>query len=253
MSKKPPQGTSLISAERRVTEWEGYDTIVIHRSELKNAPYNPRRITEDQRARLKKGIKKLKLLAPPSWNVNTGNIVGGHQRIHIIDTLEGTKDYHLTVARVQLSETEEIEANLLLNNQEAQGDFDIEKLEQLFRRDDIDIEATGFTPADIFRLFGESGLGSEASVNPAESLAGELREVTDRGAAILYANRNRDSSEYYLVVVFRDFEDCSDFVQTLGLPDNRYQDGRLFRRLFKATAKDPAPPAPRKGKPAKKD
>ena len=50
--------------------------------------------------------------------------VGGHQRIDIIDEMMKNKEYFLDVLKVNLSEKEEIELNVVLNNAEAQGKFD---------------------------------------------------------------------------------------------------------------------------------
>jgi ParB-like chromosome segregation protein Spo0J len=59
-----------------------WDISTLHtlRSKIHNAPYNPRFITDEAKRKLKGSIKRNGLLAPPTWNIRTGNIVGGHQR-----------------------------------------------------------------------------------------------------------------------------------------------------------------------------
>jgi hypothetical protein len=87
----------------------------IHRSEIKNAPYNPRMINEKQRAGLKRNLKKIGLVYPLVWNESTGNLVSGHQRISLCDEINGTDDYTLTMSVVQLSLKDEIQQNTIFN------------------------------------------------------------------------------------------------------------------------------------------
>ena len=58
----------------------------------------------------------------------TKHVVGGHQRIDVIDEMMKNKEYNLDVLKVNLSEKEEIELNVVLNNAEAQGKFDFAQL-----------------------------------------------------------------------------------------------------------------------------
>ena len=105
---------------------ERYEMATIKRSEIKGAEYNPRKIGDAERSRLRKGIKKLGLLGPIIWNRRTGILVSGHQRLSIMDKLVGKeetlpdgKDYLIQVAAVDMNEIEEKAANLLLNKQNA--------------------------------------------------------------------------------------------------------------------------------------
>jgi hypothetical protein len=217
------------------SKFQGYECVELHRSELKNAPYNPRVLTDKARKKLKGGIEKLKLLEPPTWNVKSGNLVGGHQRMSIIDALEGTPDYTLTVSRVELTETEEKEANILLNNAEAQGDWDLEKLEAILKDGEIDVAATGFDMADVYRIFGEAPIAERTGA--AEVLSQQIRDARQAYEGSFVANQTRDENEFYVVVVFRDEATRSQFLTALDLEDNRYQDGREFLRLFKKQMK----------------
>lgn len=197
----------------------------VHRSEIKGAPYNPRRIDDNARARLKANLKTVGLLEPPIWNARTGNLVGGHQRLTILDALMGTKDYLVPVARVDLEEQVEKEQNLFLNNREAQGDWDLAKLGSLFREGAVRTEEAGFDQAQVYRLFGEQAM-------PA---ADELLKLSDQMRAAQAAHdelkrkvRLRDSAGYYKVLVFRDAEHVKEFNTAFGLEDSRFADGRAF-------------------------
>ena len=229
-SAKPADGTG----ELRHTRFEGFEVRVLERRALKNAPYNPRVMDDKAKKKLRAGIGVLKLLAPVTWNETTGNLVGGHQRLAQLDALEGDRNYTLTVAVVRLSEVEEKEANLLLNNDEAQGRWDLAKLEEVFADGRIRTKATGFDTSDLMRLFG-------ASPNlPAPMLAemGDvLRTARETADKIAQATKPRDNQDFYLVLVWERGEEVDRFLEANGLPDNRFQNGRDFVIRFSRTIK----------------
>jgi len=135
---------------------------VILRSQIKLAEYNPRKITEDARKALKANLKRLGLMGGIIWNEDTGNLVGGHQKVQIIDEVNrynpDTKenDYEIRVEVVHLPEKEEMEQNMFLNNKAVQGDFDDDLLRNVLRKidhtaagfNDFDLEMLGITPID---------------------------------------------------------------------------------------------------------
>ncbi len=86
------------------TKYQGFIAVDINRSQINQAPYNPRSIKPAQRARLKRTLQKNKLVDTVVWNRQTGNLVGGHQRLSILDDLEDGKDYSLTVQMVDVPE-----------------------------------------------------------------------------------------------------------------------------------------------------
>ena len=50
-------------------------------SDLKNAPYNPRIITEDEKLALSKSVSTFGDISGITWNKLSGNLITGHQRI----------------------------------------------------------------------------------------------------------------------------------------------------------------------------
>ena len=92
-----------------ISKYQKFETKTISRSEIANAEYNPRRISDSAKKKLKDNIKRVGLLDTIVVNKNTMNIVSGHQRVSILDSLERNKDYSLTVSMVDLSEKEEKE------------------------------------------------------------------------------------------------------------------------------------------------
>jgi hypothetical protein len=156
-------------------KYEAFETAVIHRSRIATADYNPRIISEEAKKKLKRFMKSKQfgLLAPLVWNVLTGTLVSGHQRLEVLDALHGHLDYELTVAQVELSEEDEVKANVFLNNPSAQGQWDYDVLTQLADLGDFDFEKDfGFSSDEIELIFG-----------PPEE---ELDQITADGMAQLH-------------------------------------------------------------------
>lgn len=211
-----------MASDDNKTGFEKYEIVIIKRSQVKNAKYNPRKITDEARQKLRDNIKRVGLLTPIVWNKQTGNIVSGHQRISALDSLEKNKDYSLRVACVDLDEKTEREQNIFFNNPEAQGEFDLEKLETLFTDEDckLNIDATGYDIADVYKTFGDAPLNHQ----PDEllRLSEQLRSAADRHKKIKEKTNARDEMDYYLVVVFPSNAARKRFTDERGLPDNRF-------------------------------
>jgi len=89
-------------------------------SELVPAPYNPRTIDQHALDGLRHSVERFGLVEPIVWNRRTGNIVGGHQRLKVLQQLGETETQ---VVVVDLDETEEKALNVALNNPAIAGDF----------------------------------------------------------------------------------------------------------------------------------
>lgn len=193
---------------------------LVHRSELMNAPYNPSVISKDKKKRLKGMLQKHGLVNTPTWNRRTGNIVGGHKRISILDILEGTKDYMLEVSVVDVDETEEVELNILLNNQEIQGDYDTEMLAELMIDFNIEGSDIGFTPMDIDFMFGGDDRFSELydppEVDKEKNTLSDIKEARAEGMERL---KDRNNINFLTTLVFRDEEERKEFHKKIGVPD----------------------------------
>jgi hypothetical protein len=169
------------------TKYQTGEIRLIHRSELKNAPYNPRRIKPQARRRLENSLKNFKLVSPIIWNQKSGHIVGGHRRVEIIDSLEGSEDYMIEVNALSLSDADEMALNIQLNNPASQGEYDDEKLGEvaaMLIEMDFNIERTGFTTNDLINICGEEIFVDDTIVNQvaAESndvdLLNEIKQVS---------------------------------------------------------------------------
>ena len=138
-------------------------TITLKRSQINLADYNPRRITAEARKLLKKNLETVGLMGGIIWNKTTGNLVGGHQRLSLLDKDNKYKpatdgnppenDYELEVVEVELSIEDEKKQNIFLNNQNAQGMFDTDKLKVVMEDIKFD-EDTGFSKKQSMSIFG---------------------------------------------------------------------------------------------------
>ena len=89
-------------------------------SELKQAEYNPRRMTNKQYEDLKSSLEKFGCVDPII--INGDVIVGGHQRVRIMRELGAE---FVPAVRVNLSKEDERELNIRLNKNTAEWDMDM--------------------------------------------------------------------------------------------------------------------------------
>ena len=229
-----------------------FEAVTINRQQIKNAPYNPRVISEENFALLKRNIKNVGLVETVVWNSLTGNIVSGHQRIKALDQLEKRGDYDLTVARVELSEKQEKEQNIFMNNSNAQGDWDRDLMIQLIP--EIDAKAAGLTDADLNLIGVEYDLETK--------IDHDVESVMDQFEAIKETNKERakiereanpekkdwrevkkeiaknyeakaDDKEDYFVLTFDDYQSKSAFLKRFGFGgDDRYVKGEILTKVI---------------------
>lgn len=168
------------------TKYQRSEPRTILRSQITSADYNPRVLTPAGRRKLKHLIKKHGLVGGIVWNQRSGVLVGGHQRLTILDDLEGGRDYSITVDVVDLDPVEERQLNVALNNFEAQGQFDFdllasvvgEVLEAGGKPEDM-----GHDAASLHEMFGDSFFSQHlADQEDAEApIVGILEEIKDAG------------------------------------------------------------------------
>lgn len=221
-----PKSTALSQFQRFTTE-------TIHRTELKGAPYNPRYMSAKAKAKLKETLSRVGLVQPIVWNKRTGNIVGGHQRLSQIDSLERSADYSLTVAVLDVDEVREKELNILLNNSEVSGEWDLVKLREMLDGQ-IDLINTGFDNAEFMQMFGEAP--SQPKDEHQEDISESLQNVKDAYEKLTESNRAKDDADYYNVVVFGSYNERLEFLKEFGFADNRYIDGRSLVQVFRDIA-----------------
>ena len=226
-----------------MSKHEKFQMQTVQRLEIHEAEYNPRKISADARGKLKKKIKDptFGLVQPIIVNKQTMNVVGGHQRLSVLDELEKypEKDYPLTVAMIDVDEKKEIEINIFLNNTSAQGEWDASILADIKINYDLDFETDlGFDKLDLDWIEGQSGVPNLFSdpVEPGEesSPAAQAKEevhqmsegIRERKAAIREKAKERDESgtsgqyietaDYMLTFVFNNNKEKGDFNEKIG-------------------------------------
>lgn len=140
------------------TKYQKSEKRTVQRSELRGAPYNPRKIAPASAKRLRESLKSHGLVGGIVWNQRTGNVVGGHQRLTQLDTLEGSDQYSVEVDVVDMDILDEKALNVALNNPTMQGQYDDDKLALVLEdivKGNKNIERTGFTTNDICEMLGD--------------------------------------------------------------------------------------------------
>jgi hypothetical protein len=204
--------------------------VKLHRRQIKNAEYNPRVISDAAKKKLRENIRKVGIVAPIIWNKTTGNCLGGHQRLAVLDALEGTDDYELTIAQVEMDAKTEKEQNVFLNNAAAQGDWDLEKLGALFKDGELDLEGTGFDLAELHQLFGDSPFQEQPEELAA--LGERVRQAREQYLGLVNRKVATDDVDFYAVLVFEGNTEREAFSKQLGLSDNKFLDGRRLAEII---------------------
>ena len=198
----------------------------INRKEIKNAPYNPRIIDDSNRKKLQKSLKKLGLLEPLIVNKRNYNLVSGHQRISILDDINKSNDYILTFSVVDLTDKQEKEANIMLNNQSLQGEYDPLKLTDMFKEHGISFEETGFELNELNIMGVETDSIFENETEKSEKTIEEInkiRELKKNFRKEKNQENSLDGNDYYCVVVFKDGEHKNNFLEKIKIDkDTKY-------------------------------
>lgn len=231
------------------TKFQAFEARDIHRTQIKNAPYNPRSIKESAAKALRKNLKERGLMSTLVWNEATGNLVSGHQRLKQLDSLEKTDDYMLTVAVVRLDEKTEKEQNIFFNSLSVQGYFDFDALLDILP--DINAFDAGFTESDLniigFEYEAQEFVTPEASAVKSEIAAmyddQEEEEAPDdyeqRKAAVKaqkalqkeISDRRVDEGETYIMVSFNNFAEKRNFLRRIGVDESKtYLSGDEFMK-----------------------
>lgn len=229
------------------------EPIEIKRSSISFADYNPRKISSDALKKLKQNIKRVGLLGGIVWNEHTGNIVSGHQRVTVLDQLNGYEgsaetDYILRVERVDLSSKEEKEQNVFMNNQSVQGEFDLEALRDLVS--DIDFKSAGLTEQDLSMIGIDfempvlddiradfEDISSTYNANKAEEkrineLSREARIAHNKevkAKVLSDSSKLAENMDAYVMLSFDTYEAKAAFMARFGYdPDMKFIKGEVF-------------------------
>nr|WP_314541523.1 ParB N-terminal domain-containing protein [uncultured Ottowia sp.] len=209
------------------TKFQSGTVELVWRSQIREHPLNPRRMSESARKKLRASVKEIGVMDTPVFNKQTGNLVGGHQRLHTIDFLEkfhanddGTfsNDYQIEVSIVDFTPEQEAKALVRLNNQNLQGSWDAELLAELgkqvsfddmgFERVDVEFIMGGVEALD--ELFGDSAQAKEAKNN--------LEQIKAERQAMKEDKADSQNVDYYVTVVCTDKAEKERLLNHLGIP-----------------------------------
>ena len=152
-------------------------------SRLNAAVYNPRKDlkpSDREYEKLKRSIAEFGYVEPVIWNRQTGNVVGGHQRLKVLVDL-GQREIDCVVVDLDLQREKAL--NIALNK--IQGDWDEGKLASLMAEFDasaFDVSLTGFDAEEVDALLNKF-YSHEASEDNFDA-EGEKKKIADTGGPI---------------------------------------------------------------------
>ena len=201
------------------SKFENFEMQTVHRSQIKNAEYNPRFMGEKEKKRLRAALKENGLVSALTWNKRTGNLVGGHQRLEQLDALEKNADYDLTVCVIDVDEKQEAKLNVQLNNPSMQGEWDVGKLFEITQDFDLSMEDMGFTSTDAAYLFDGDEKFVELFETPeAQEEKGKLKQIKEERKGMTKEYKNDQRTDFMVVVVFEDAAQRADFMRRIHVP-----------------------------------
>ena len=159
---------------------------------MDRAAYNPRidLIPGDtEYENLRRSMTTYGMIIPIVWNRQTNRVVGGHQRLTVLEN-EGETEVDVSV--VDLDERQERQLNVALNKIE--GSWDEEKLERLLTELGEEAYLTGFTQAEI-----DSITNDISSLLDTDTVEHELKEVEESfNISLTFDKADRDELETYV-------------------------------------------------------
>lgn len=227
-------------------KYQRFEVMDIRRSQIKEAPYNPRYMDEQSDKTLRKILKKKGLVEPLVWNKRTGILVGGHQRLRNLDKAERynpethENDYLITVSAVDVDEKEERELNIILNNQNLAGSYDLTKIGDLLLKDGINFAEVGFNAFDIAANFdspvADAILGTKFDEEDEQVKADieEIKKIKEKRKAAKDKANGKNSPDFFKVIVFNSQAESDAFCDFFGFDVlQRHVDGEAVNAFLK--------------------
>lgn len=149
-------------------------------SQLKPAPYNPRvnlKPGDVEYEKLKRSIVEFGYVEPIIFNKSTGFVVGGHQRVKVLQAL-GHEEVDVVI--VELDDKMERALNVALNK--VGGDWDLPKLKDLLLELDdgsFDMSLSGFDSEELKNLIDQGEGGDEEDAPGEVKFSEELDEASN--------------------------------------------------------------------------
>lgn len=171
------------------------ETRVVWRSEIHLSAYNPRVIDKEGKKLLKRSLKNFGVVGGIVVNSRTGNtIVSGHQKVIILDEKYGyseanpaENDYQLKAEFIDVDEKEEKEMNIMFNNPNVGGKWDMDALAKIVP--DIDYKKAGLEDADLSLIGLDYLLQTEGENKIADALDDLMTPLQEKREAEKEARR----------------------------------------------------------------
>lgn len=145
-----------------------YERVAV--SSMKPAPYNPRVDMvpgNPEYDSLVRSVELYGLIQPIIWNRKTGHVLGGNQRLKVI---QGMGVHSVACAVVEMVLVEEMAANVALNK--ITGEWEMALLHQVMdslNAGNFDLRATGFDDDEVEKILaGIYGVNAFAEETPAK-------------------------------------------------------------------------------------
>ena len=230
------------------------ESVELNRSAIHFANYNPRKLSDESRKTLKRGIKKFGLVGGIVVNKRTGlTVVSGHQRLSVMDELQKfpDNDYRIRVDVIDVDEKQEKELNILMNNPNAQGTWDFDALAQIVP--DIDWKDAGLTDADLNMIGVDYLLQTEEENSLANALSDMMtpvieqkeadkaaKQLVERAEKVAHmkevkqqvkenAQKQAEDMDAYVMLSFDTYAAKAAFMARFGYdPDMKFVKGEVF-------------------------
>lgn len=217
----------------KLSKYIKFEVVRINRESINFHPENPRVIDTEARKWLKENIETKGFLETIVVNRRTMNLVSGHQRISILDSLEKSKNYSIDVAMVDLDEKAELEQLIFFNSLNAQGKYDHDKLTNIFTDASFDYHAAGVKDNEYAFLTAGLKVSAMESKEIYDMLddydqqikqekkalreSPEYQEKKAAAVALENAIESQNEPPAYLTISFTDFAAKQAFCEKIGV------------------------------------
>ena len=161
-------------------------------SKINPAIYNPRvnlKPGDPEYEKLKRSIKEFGYVDPIIWNSQTGNLVGGHQRLSVLIE-QGLTEVEVSVVDIPIEKEKGL--NIALNK--ITGEWDRDKLagllEELQEMPEFDVGLTGFDQTEISQVLDDFHKPKEDDFDP-DSALDDIKEPITKKGELIYLGAHR--------------------------------------------------------------
>jgi hypothetical protein len=226
------------------TEIKQIEIRAIKRTQIKFAPYNPKKHSVDNIKKQLKNLKRVGYLGGIVWNEVTGNLVSGHKRIMAFDlhnNYNGTQetDYQISVGVVQMDEKTEKEQNVYMDAASTNTTQDYDLLAELIP--EIDYINAGLTEIDLNIIGVDYLFQTEEEKNIVDDIENmyshEMKQKQQSKEAIKAikdeikqkSNEKAENMDNYVMLSFDTFAQKAAFMQRFGYDKReRFIKGEIF-------------------------